>query len=346
VTIPYARVILRQYRFELSAAVLVAVAVGLWALTVGYRLHSLGVPTECIEDWLILAGTAAEVPGCSGPMREWADVLTSQGGALLAGEGAIQLSITGVLPFVVGLLGGVPIVARELEERTAQTAWSLNGSRTRWIVRQVIPVSALLLMAVGFASFAVGTVVAADIAWGVPASSHIGDHGLLLLLRASAAFGIGLSTGAILGKTLPAFVVGIALALALVLAADAAHDAWLGALRPQVIVEISPSTGELVEIPRTITTGWGVRTPNGEMISFVEARGIVTAGGGPEPDPNDPQDNAALVWLEEHGYALLPLGVTDDMAMGWAAYDAIVFGFVGVAAIGSAIVVVNRRRPT
>jgi hypothetical protein len=39
---------------------------------------------------------------------------------------------------------------------------------------------------------------------------------------------------------------------------------------------------------------------------------------------------------------LLPVGVTDEMALGWAPFDGIAFGFVGVIGLGSAVVLVNR----
>jgi len=341
-----ARVVLKQYRFEVGAAVLAALAVGIWALVVEYRLDALDVPPGCIQDWLWRVDTGEDIAGCAGPMRTWGEILTGQGGIILEGEGMAPFSWMGVLPFAVGLLGGVPIVARELEAGTAQTAWSLNGLRTRWLLRQVMPVAILLGIAVAFAAFAVEAAVEADVAWGGYASFHIGDHGPLVLTRAVGAFGIGLLTGALLGRTLPAFVSGAVLAFALVFAVDMAHDAWLKRLEPTVIAEVSPLTGEIVDVPRTVTTGWGVRTPEGAMISFAEARVIVDAARVAAPDPNDEQDLTALGWLEEHGYTLLPLGVTDEMALGWAPYDALAFGLVGVASIGGAVVLVNRRRPT
>jgi hypothetical protein len=39
------------------------------------------------------------------------------------------------------------------------------------------------------------------------------------------------------------------------------------------------------------------------------------------------------------------LGVTDDMALGWAPYDGVTFGVVGMAGIAGTIMLVNRRRP-
>ena len=340
-----ARVTLKQHRFEVVAAVLAALAVGVWALVVQYRLNALNVPPECIRDWLYTTDARDQTGGCAGPMRAWSSILQGEGGAILDGEGTISLSAMGILPFMVGLLGGVPLVARELEARTAQTAWSLNGSRLRWLLRQVTPVAILLGIAVTFAAFAVEGLAAANVAWGGYASFLIGVHGPLVLARALGAFGIGLLVGALLGRTLPAFVLGAALLVALLFAVGAASDAWLAGLEPQVIAKLSPETEEYDLQPRAVTTGWGVRTPDGILISIEDATALARAAGAPEPAPGDVQDIPALEWFEQNGYTLLPLGVTDEMALGWAPYDGVVFSLVGLGSIAGAALLVNRRRP-
>jgi hypothetical protein len=73
-------------------------------------------------------------------MRVW--------GGALAVDGEKLFMAMKILPFGVGLLAGVPIVARELEMRTAQTAWSLNGSRLRWLIRQVAPIGGVVALAI------------------------------------------------------------------------------------------------------------------------------------------------------------------------------------------------------
>ena len=44
-------------------------------------------------------------------------------------------------PFAVGLFLGVPVVAREVEGRTAPIAWTLSRSRLRWLLQRVIPLA-------------------------------------------------------------------------------------------------------------------------------------------------------------------------------------------------------------
>ena len=59
--------------------------------------------------------------------------------------------------------------------------------------------------------------------------------------------------------------------------------------------------------------------------------------------PADVSDSMA--WLTDHGYRRVTLGVTEEVALGWASYDALAFGLVGVASLAAAVVVVDRRRP-
>lgn len=306
VTLAAARVTLKQHRFEVAAAALAALVLGVWGLTVEVRLEALAV---------------------------------SPGG--LANEATRIVGAMAYLPFAVGLLGGVPIVARELESRTAQTAWSLNASRVRWLVRQVAPIVLLLGVSITFAAVVASLVQADREAWGESAFFNLERHGPLVIARAFGAFGVGLLVGAMLGRTLPAFVFGVAFSLALGFAVGSARDAWLASLEPVVIGDTATGVS-----PIGVATDVAWRTPEGMVISREQARAIVSAAGVPEPAADDVQDVPAVVWLEEHGYAELTLGVTEAMAVGWAPYDALIFGLVGVVSVAGTIPLVNRRRPT
>jgi hypothetical protein len=250
-----------------------------------------------------------------------------------------------LLPFVVGLLGGVPLVARELEARTAQTAWSLFPSRATWLIRQLAPVALVLGLSVAFAAFAASPVAADRAAWGFSASLDLGLHGPLVLIRAFAAFGIGLFAGALLGRALPAFVLGGVLCFTLLTASGLARDAWIAGLGP-VVIDESTAGGERVLAPRSITTGNGWIAPDGQQISMPEARRIATAAGVPPPKEDDSQDLVAALWLDAHGYQSVVVGITDEMALGWGSYEATIFGALGLISLPTAFWLVQRRRPT
>lgn len=131
-----ARVTLKLHRFEIAAATIAALAVGVWALVVDYRLDALNVPAGCIDNWLARADGPDGATACAGAMRAWGEILTRDG-EIFIGQGILPLSVMGVLPFAVGLLGGVPIVARELRRARRRphgrsTAPGCAGSCGRW----------------------------------------------------------------------------------------------------------------------------------------------------------------------------------------------------------------------
>jgi len=338
-----ARVTIKQHRFEVAVAALAAVAASALGASIALRIDALDVSPDCLDRVLASQDGFSAGQECFALVRQGSGIL---GETFLTGEGTVALSIMGVLPFVLGLVGGVPIVARELEARTAQTAWTLSASRVRWLAHQVAPIAIVLGAVMFLAALAAEPVADASVAWGRSASSLIGLHGPLAVARAFAAFGLGLMLGALLGRSLPALILGIAISVALLFAVGMLRDAWTASLEPGVIAEISPDTGEFQLEPRALTTGWGVVTPDGTLLSSDEAREIATAAGVPAAPADDVQDIPALTWYEENGYVLLPTGVSDEMALGWAPYDGLIFGLVGAISIGVTVVVVNRRRPT
>lgn len=319
-----ARVTLKQHRFEIVAAVLAALAVGTYVLVVEYRLRAMNVPSTCISDWL--ATGPAGRSDCAGRMRAW--------GSTLALEGERIFSAMAVLPFAVGLLGGVPIVAREVEARTAQTAWSLDGSRRRWLVRQIAPVLVVLGSVVTFAAFAAGAIEADRVAWGQSAFLDLGLHGPLVVARAFGAFGLGLLAGALLGRMLPGLILGGVLCFALVSGLGDVREQWLATQTPTVVGEEQTA----------VTMGWTWRTPDGARISDAEAMALVPADVSGQ-DAGQAQAVHSMGWLEDHGYTLLALGVTEEVASGWAPYDALAFSLAGAGSLAATILIVDRRRP-
>lgn len=339
-----ARVTLKQNRFEITVAALAAVAAAALGLSIAIRIDALHVSQACLDQVRASQDGSGIGEACLSLVRAGSPIL---GETYLTGEGSLPVSVMGALPFLLGLLGGVPIVARELEAGTAQTAWSLNGSRIRWLARQVAPIVVVLGTAMTLAAVVAIPVADVWVRWGHGgASSLIGLHGLLAIVRAFGAFGVGLAVGSLLGRTLPAFIFGVALALALLYATGQARETWLSTLPPSIITEQSSETGEWNNIPGAVATSWGWLTADGDLLSKEEARKLASDAGVPPADPNDVQDTPAGVWLEEHGYIEVSLGVTDQMAMRWAVYDGLIWGLVGGLGIAGAIVLVNRRRPT
>ncbi|MBA2631382.1 MAG: hypothetical protein H0U86_00010 [Chloroflexi bacterium] len=338
-----ARVTLKLHRFEVGVAVVAAIAAAVLGLIIAVRIDALGVSQDCLDRVRASQDGFSAGEDCFSLVRAGSGIL---GESYLDGEGTVPLSIMGALPFLLGLLGGVPIVARELEARTASTAWSLNGSRVRWLARQVWPVGLVLGTAIVLAALAAMPVAEDFVAWGHGGeSSLIGLHGPLAVVRAFGAFGIGLAVGALLGRTLSAFLVGVALTLAITFALGEGRATWLGSMEPQPIVTYSAETGEYNGIPGAVATSWGWLTPEGVLLLKEDARQLATQAGVPPADPDDVQDTPAAIWLQEHDYTEVSLGVTDEMALGWAPFDGLTFGVVGMVGFAGTIMLVNRRRP-
>ena len=337
-----ALVTVRQHRFEVGSAIVAAIAASLYGLVIVIRMSALPPAQECLDAVLASPDGSGVSGDCLALAQNGAAIL---GETFLTSQGALAVSIMGILPFLVGLLGGVPIVARELETGTALTAWSLFGSRERWLLRQVLPIAIILGLGVSLAAMVADPVADAAVTWGRAEATLIGLHGPLVLLRAAAAFGLGLAVGAILGRTLPAFVVGAALCAALLIGSGLAREAWTVSLEAQVVAGHDPSTGEVDVDPRALTTGWGVLTPDGRLLSSAEARELASAAGVQPASEHDDQDTPALEWYLENGYSLVPVGVSDAIALGWTPYDALIFGAAGAIGLGVTVVFVSRRRP-
>lgn len=335
-------VILRQYRFEIGFAVLVALlATGLGSI-IHLRLDDLGVSQECLNHVQASEDGGDLEADCFRLARAGVEIL---GTAFLNSGGILQLSIMGLLPFVVGVFGGIPVVARELEDRTAQTAWWLNGSRVRWLLQRLGPIALVLGVAIGLAAFAASPVADDWVRWhGAERGQLLGTHGPLAIVRAFGAFGVALAAGALLGRTFPAFVASVALLLLVMVVAMQARDTWLARLPLEPLWERSPVTSQWEwtgGVPRAVA--WGGSA--GEILTPAEARQLATDAGVPPAQADDPYDTPAAEWLNENGYVEITLGTTDEAVAGWAPYDASVFAVLGSVGVAASFAVVRRRRP-
>ena len=324
-----ARVTLRLHRFELGAAILACLAVAAMALAVRRELEGLELPDGCLGDHA-LAGDGGVAEACAAGLAAYTRIL------VLQGEQVFRVS--SLLPFVVGVLVAVPIVGRELEAGTAHIAWSLDGSRARWLRRQLWPVALVVALAMATAVVATEWLALADHAVGRPALGLLGTAGLPLLARLVAAFGIGLLTGALIPRTLPALIIGLALCLVLLLGIGQARDAWIDGQAPAARPAEAPEDS-------WIDTTWAWRAPDGRVLSRTEGSALVP-DAVEMGDVGLPAPTMSIAWLGDRGYAYLPMGIAEREAMVWYLYDPLLYLAVGAAATLAAFVVVDRRRPT
>ena len=318
-------VTLKLHRIEVIVAVTVALVAAAWATWVELRMAGVK-PTAACLDILVTRGYEA-LGDCTAPVRAW--------GVILAEAGDNFRITTEFLPFVVGALVGVPIVAGEIEGRTTGMAWSLNPSRTRWFARQVVPVALVSGLALLVAGVAAEVIEHDYESWsgGYRDVVNIGHYGAGLVARAFGVFGIGLGIGALLGRQLPAFLLTVALGLGFLTGLTDVRDAWFASHETHVL---GAESG--------VATGWVWQAPDGAVVTDDAAMAVVP----PElvaQDEGEVQPVHAATWLEEHGYTQLSVGISVDVAMGWAPYEAVAYVLLGVGSIGVAVWLVNRRRP-
>ena len=258
----WARLSFRQQRWEL---ILVAVGVALTAaamLWFAQQLRDLTVAN----------------PACAG------------GDTLVAGCGAIGerisetrdtatrlLYLSFAAPFGMGVLLGGPLVAREIEGRTAQLAWTLAPSRVSWLLRRIAFVALFALLALGVLAVA-SELLSATLAPGVDFAHDfqwIGRRGWLVVARGVGALGIGLLVGAALGRVLPAILAAALLIALAFTGVSLLQDRWLDSVA--VITRTDRATGMFQDpAPGALYVGAGIETPDGTTYTWEEAndRGI------------------------------------------------------------------------
>lgn len=316
------RLTLKHHRFEVGAAMLAALVLGISALAVAYRLNAVGVPAGCFDAWLN-GGGADGAGSCAAPVQAFATINEEEAGKVFAAMA--------VLPFAVGLLAGVPLVGREIETRTAQTAWSLSGSRLRWLARQLAPVLVVILVAVAFAALAADVLEQTRAPWYHSAISDMALHGPIVVGRALAGLGIGLLVGALVGRTLPAFIVGALAVLLVVTLVGGTQFDWF---RSRAQLFMSSSGGAGFADGLQFDQVW--IGPDGSRIDDINLSTKVPAENADDP----------YGWMVSHGYRQGFYGLPTDVALGWIPYDLAIFAGLGAASVMGAGLVVSRRRAT
>lgn len=242
----------RMQRWELAfligGCLLLALAMSLVAWQLDLSRETV---TACYE----VANGAAISESCRSTI-EWGNLLASAVGIL--GPAAI------FAPFPVGIFLGAPLVAREIEHRTAPIAWSLSLSRRRWLAGSTLPLLVLIavaLLALGQASeLVLSTAEERELGF-----RHYGMFGPLLAARGLAVFAIGVVVGLALGRVLPAILVTALAAVALTAGLSIGRDLIMRA--ESVWTPMDEQSGE---VHMVFDTGFRSET-TGEIISWEQA---------------------------------------------------------------------------
>jgi hypothetical protein len=180
----------RQHRWALLGCLAVTVLLAGWLLYVSHDMTTLYEQcraTQCAKS-------------------------TPAGGALWADYGPVRQTETLALvvryvPLLIGIFVGVPLLAREHEQRTLLLAWSQDISPLRWLWSK-LALLGLYLVALTAVLSAV-TDHAAHVYAGVVGGGLFNDRsflvtGMLPLAGSVCWFAIGVALGAVIRRTLPA----------------------------------------------------------------------------------------------------------------------------------------------
>ena len=193
----------RMQRWELAVlvGVPVALAAGLFALGMASDAVSHGLQACWRDD------PGARTVECRS-LVDW-------GNALQVATGTLPQAV-GFVPFAAGILLGAPLIARELEHRTALMAWSLAPSRLEWLVGRVLPVGLLLaasLLLLGHANeVLLGTMTDAELGF-----RQFGQFGAIVVARGLGVFVLAMTIGLVVGRVLPGILLSAGLTIAFML---------------------------------------------------------------------------------------------------------------------------------
>jgi hypothetical protein len=296
------RLIVKQYRFGLVGfgLILGTIAVALAVLAAYFSTLDLG---RCQD---------ASTPECLAAL--------SSAGRLSVVANMLQAMARPTVVFA-GVFLGASIIATEIERGTAVIAWTVGGSRARWLAPRVLLVGLVLIAA------AVAIGVALDVVHhaldpSIPLTASLNAYetrGWLIPARASVAFGAGLLAGAVLGRALPALLAGVVIAAVAVAAVLGLGAIWnAGAADP-----VGFNDGSIVNqlVLRDQTTG--------EYIDYASAEALIS-----QADPR---------FAER--FTEVPLGVPGTSAPIVVGRESAALVLASVALVAGSFVVVNRRRP-
>jgi hypothetical protein len=138
-----------------------------------------------------------------------------------------SLALMYVMPALIGIFWGAPLIARELETGTHRLAWNQSVTRTRWLATKLTIVGGASAASVGLLSWAVT-------AWAIHID-HANDNRITPLLYGSRgivpigyalfAFVLGVTMGMLIRRIVPA----MAATLAIYIAAAVSMPLWIRA---------------------------------------------------------------------------------------------------------------------
>jgi hypothetical protein len=199
---------LKQHRFETVAVIVLCLGVSIAALVEAFRLNALNTPLSCLV--AAANGGGYGMPNGSAPTP--CDIAATNFYNL---AGKTDMDLTGKLimfvPFIVGILFGAPLVAREIETGTAPLSWALRGSRWRWLAARMLAVCVLLvplLLVVGIAAWVFVGARNPTVDMNSAFLEYL-SRGSFPVFWGLAAFAGTVALGTLIGRSMPAVFVAL-----------------------------------------------------------------------------------------------------------------------------------------
>jgi hypothetical protein len=189
------------------------------AITAGAALVALAAALTATRPSLLSLYTSAGLPGChAGCATDAQDFISSVQGSYTEKIFYAGIGIMYLVPALIGVFWGAPLIARELDSGTFRLAWSQSITRARWATVKLILIGGAALLTAGLMSLLIGW-------WSGPlyqAAGQAGPNnlsisrlspvlfsatGIVPLGYAAFAFALGAATGVLLRRSLGAMAV-------------------------------------------------------------------------------------------------------------------------------------------
>ena len=303
-----ARLVFKMHRFEIVAIGIVVGALVAAAFWVAGVLDAVGYGS-CY-------GAETPAAGCELLGRRFFDLQSEHANPIF--------SFMNLVPYVVGLFLGAPLIAREIERGTTRLAWSIAPSRLRWYAWRVVPV---VLFAVGI-TFVAGVAVDRLIAARTPgidlANSFdtFGQRGVLVAATTLVMTTGSIGLGTVVGRVLPTLILALVLGYFGIDAVQHLHADFTA--REAVYVS------EAEVRPGDLYIDQFFKLPDGRIVGWEQLAQIDPASVTSETGPT---------------YPIVTLVVPGERYREVETREALILGGIGVAMLAGAGVIVTRRRP-
>jgi hypothetical protein len=277
----------RQHRAQALATLIGIGAIGVFLLITGPRI----------------ASAFQELQACLATPGQDCSLLRESFGQRFNGL-AFLVPVFMVVPLLMGVFLGAPMIAREVEQGTHRLAWTQSVTRGRWAMTKIGLVSLFVVAAAGLFAWMVST-------WSSPLVAASDDRfafgvfdlqGIAPIAYAVFALALGTALGALIRKTIPAMAVTLGVFVAVRAVVELV-------LRPRYLPAKTLSYPFLSDSPRVGLSDWVISSrvfdPTGRFVS---------TDGGMAFDPSDlahacPGMSSPLPGKDEVGKCLTRLGV-------------------------------------